>query len=202
MSESLDYPDFYQPFEGRPAPEAKEQAQAADLFNEVFDDNMLRYMGTVKRHDILNLGPVAVLQQPVAAEGQTFDLTFRDQTMVENQALPQPRTSELYLRSIALKRLEHQDGKPHVHEHLVYRLGKDGVVRRINAYGIPNLAEHALKQIREHGRGNARALRVLENNLLPDSRLEEDMGLNNQPVGPEEMQGLKEFLDSAEVLSE
>lgn len=34
-------------------------------------------------------------------------------------------------------------------------------------------------------------------NSIPNGRLEEDMGLNNQPVTPEEVKGLQDFLATA-----
>ena len=43
----------------------------------------------------------------------------------------------------------------------------------------------------------ARSLLRLTEDTIPNNRLEEDMGLNNQPVTPDEIQGLQVFLDSA-----
>jgi hypothetical protein len=116
------------------------------------------------------------------------------------------RDSETHARVIDLQRIEKGCGR----EYWSYRLGSDGVVRRWDGgdmfakgqkereLGIEEPLMLDQHPTREEMIG---ALVVERNNLIenviPNGRLEEDMGFNNQPVSPEELEGLRDFLGAS-----
>jgi hypothetical protein len=205
MSEMPNYPDFYQPFESQSTPEAKEQEEVSRLFNEIFDDYMLHHMDSVKISS-REIAPRANLRLYVKVKGQEYAVGFEDKEIIEDGHTSKYRDSERHSRLLNIQRVEDQLGR----EVWSYQRGKDGVVRRYDlgdewakhqkmrtkaTEQYPNSDKkstgvYALKQIEDS-----------DENVLPNLRLEEDMGINNQPVSLAEMQGLKEFLDSAQVLA-
>ncbi len=92
-------------------------------------------------------------------------------------------------------------------------MGADNIVRRWNngdvAAKIQEQTELGLiddaspkqpnRSIEDAREISSRALKGLAEDI-PNWRLEEDMGLNNQPVTPEEIHGLADFIISAEYI--
>lgn len=200
MSEKQNYPEFYQPTESTNTPEAYEQEKAARLFNEIFDDFMLRYMAKAKHNDIL--GPEISLRIPIIHDGQKYSLEFEDSEVPGDADVSPFRDSEVVSRVMSV---EVKDDDWRGHESWDYQLGKDGVVRR---YDKGNKRHKSLER-QDYYSGDIdklledefNELTDISKNILPNRRLAEDAGVNHQPVTLVEIQGFKEFLDSAEVLS-
>lgn len=204
MSEKQNYPKFYQPFEGQPAPETKEQEETNRLFNELFDEYMLRHINGIQRHRD-DLGFEAKLTLKLRIEHQKYDATFEEN---ENADIENPlefRDSDIFTRSIGVQREVGQHGR----ETWEYRLGKDGVVRKYDLGDqqdrniLDTIDQNHIDEARISQEAFLREVKYVTEtipNTLSNMHLEEDMGVNNQPVSLAEIQGLKEFLDSAEVL--
>lgn len=209
MSEqSSNYPDFH-----KPAPsdtlEPEELKRVRGTFNDFFDDLMLRHMDAVKQFK-LSSRTSADLSANVVADGEEYSIHLEDrgERDGENRSGIQFRDSEKLQRIIYLQRKDGVYGR----EHWSYRLGADGIVRRWDggdAYGKLEeerklgIAKRPLSfdddvSVEAAAAIARKGLEDLVDNGIPNTRLEEDMGLNNQPVTLEEIQGLKDFIARAE----
>jgi len=203
------YPDFYQPAEGRETLEDAQLQKSAQEFGTLFDDLMLQNMDAVKRFESIKGKPTANLLKHIEVDGQQYTLAVYDNGKREEGSSSFGvafRASETTERDISLQRIEDGYGR----EYWSYRLGADGVVRRWDGgdatakrqkereLGIEDegilYGDESLEEI---GRVALKKLQNLTENGIPNGRLEEDMGLNKQPVAPEELQGLSDFLQRA-----
>jgi hypothetical protein len=210
MSEVNHYPNFYEPTEGRPPVKAEQIVETAKKFNEIFDDLMLKEMAEVRVFDALKGRPNANLFKRILVDGQTYNLSLEDKSLSDSGNETHGislRDSERFTRGISLQRT---DKEGYGREFWSYRLGADGTVRRWDAgdmtannrkekeLGIerPELlsGDESLDEIENLARS---AIESLVNDRIPNSRLEEDFGINNQPVTPDEIRGLQEFLAKA-----
>lgn len=209
MSEASNYPNFYEPTEGRPAVEAEQLVETAQTFNGLFDDLMLQDMDEVTQFESIKGRPTANLFRRIEIDGQTYSLSLEDRSPrdpdSENQGTSF-RDSETNNRLINLQRIDEGYGR----EYWSYRLGADGIVRRWDGgdftakkrknreLGIeePRMLSGD-ETIEEMGHVILASIQSLIADAIPNSRLEEDMGLNNQPVRPDEIRGLQDFLARA-----
>ncbi|MFZ1324295.1 MAG: hypothetical protein WAQ57_04025 [Candidatus Saccharimonadales bacterium] len=213
MSETTHYPNFYEPAEGRSPIDPEQLAEAAQIFNSLFDDLMLQGMPEVKQFETIKGRPTASLLWKIEVDGQAYTLALEDESPREPDSNILGivfRDSERITRQISLQRIDGIYGR----EHWAYRYGADGVVRRWDggdvtakrrkdrALGIeePKMPSSG-KTIKEIGQVVLANMHRLTADTIPNSRLEEDMGLNNQPVTPNEMWGLHGFLARATVIS-
>ena len=209
MSEVNHYPNFYEPTEGRPPVEAEQIIEAAKKFNELFDDLMLQGMAEVIVFDPIKGRPTANLLKQILVDGQTYTLSLEDKGLSDSDSETHGisfRDSERITRGISLQRTDKGYGR----EYWNYRLGADGTVRRWDVGDVtakrrkeqelgierPELlsSDVSLDEIVKlaHSR-----IESLINDSIPNRRLEEDFGINNQPVTPDEIRGLQEFLAKA-----
>ena len=200
MSEANNYPNFHKPFEGQPALSKEQLVETSQEFSELFDDLMLQGMVDVKRYESTKGHPTANLFRRIDVDGQEYTLSLRDKSTNDprsNDSGISLRDSEIIVRAISLQRIDDRHGR----EYWSYRLGADGIVRRLDKGDIiAKKRENKDLDAEETGdiaKDAARSLLRLTEDTIPNSRLEEDMGLNNQPVTPDEIQGLQVFLDSA-----
>ncbi len=209
MSETNNYPNFYQPAEGRPTPKEEQLLETAQTFNGLFDDLILQHMEAVKQFESIKGKPTANLLKHIEVDGQSYTLALRDNAS-HDEGMPVAevtfRPSEIIKRDISLQRIEGGYGR----EHWSYRLGADGAVRRwdggdatakrqkereLGIEGAEMLSGG--ETLEEIGRVALKNMQNLTENSIPNGRLEEDMGLNNQPVALEELVGLSDFLKQA-----
>ena len=213
---SSNYPDFYRPVEERQDLDAEALAKASESFRELFNDLMLQDMDEVRQFESTPGRPTARLSKHIVVGGQTFSLNLVDKHTDENSddIDSRFRSSEKISREISMQRIDKGYGR----EHWSYRLGADGVVRRYDLGDITgkNIKERELgiEQPKMLGLGEdltreevqdmalsgidmtlSGIARIVE--ALPNNRLEEDMGLNNQPVSSDEIDGLKGFISKA-----
>ena len=218
MSELSNYPDFYKPIEGQSNLSKEELVQTNQAFNELFNDLMLKDIEIVRRFDGINDHNIASLVKTIIIDGQKYTLSLQDngQRISENETDSITfRDSEITARDISLQRL---DEETYGREYWSYRLGADGIIRRFDVgditakkrndkkFGIEELEKMSKIMSTEDGPLKDHAKRALSMvhaalqnmyNEMSNSRLEEDMGLNNQPVTLAEIQGLRDFLNSA-----
>ncbi len=203
MSETKTFPDFHQDLTREPGEEARpeisdeEKAESVRLFNQAFDNWLSRYQQDV-RPDMTEDGrQIDQLMQEIQTGGQAYILT-----VVE--LVPRPfgdladtdmRPSEDFSRLINLQLIV--DNRPG--DLSSYRLGGDGVVRR---YDVDAEANHLLQRMAKSDIQSApsndearQRLVASYENYVENVRFGEDMGANNQPVRPEEVDGLGKFLE-------
>lgn len=209
MSEASNYPSFYEPTEGRPPVVSEQLTQTSQTFNGLFDDLMLQGMDQVKQFESIKGRPTANLLRHIEVDGQTYSLALED----KSQRGPDSEThgisfrdSERTTRQISLQRKDGVYGR----EYWSYRLGADGTVRRWDGGDViaKKRKERELgiegpkmlsgdETLEEMGRVVLANIQSLAADAIPNGRLEEDMGLNNQPVTPDEIRGLQDFLAKA-----
>ena len=202
------YPDFYRPVEERQDLDAEALAKASESFRELFNDLMLQDMDEVRQFESTPGRPTARLSKHIVVDGQTFSLNLVDKHTDENSddIDSRFRSSEKISQEISMQRIDKGYGR----EHWSYRLGADGVVRRYDLGDITGKKkerELGIEQPKMLGLGEdltrkevqdmalSGIARIVEE--LPNNRLEEDMGLNNQPVSSDEIDGLKGFISKA-----
>lgn len=213
MSEQNNYPSFYQhPDEMEPLrPEHIHESR--QMFDRLFDDYMIRNMEHVNIIGVNQGRNSARLHCFIEVNDVNYSLELRDapkrQRSDDERAIIF-RNSEKHLRLINIQRLDEQGL---CREHWSYRLGADEVVRRWD-FGDVWAKEQQRKELGideenliDENEAPEKLLRLIIDSLeryiekdLPNLRLEEDMGLNNQPVAPEEMAGLTEFINEATIL--
>ena len=203
MSETKTFPDFHQDLtrepdeETRPEINDEEKAESVRLFNQAFDHCLSRYQQGV-RHEMTEDGrQIDQLMQKIQTGGQAYVLT-----VVELGPRPfggladtDTRPSEDFSRLINLQLIV--DNRPG--DLSSYRLSGDGVVRR---YDVDAEANHLLQRMAKSDIQSATSddearQRLIDSqeNYVENVRFEEDMGVNNQPVRPEEVDGLGKFLE-------
>lgn len=209
MSEATHYPNFYEPTEGRLPVDAEQVEETAQTFNGLFDDLMLQGMNEVKHFESIKGQPTANLLRRIEVDGQTYTLALEDKSLRDpsNEAHGVSfRDSERTTRQISLQRIDEGYGR----EYWSYRLGADGTVRRWDM-GDATAKRRKDKELgiegpkmlsgdetfEEMGRVVLANIQSLTTDAIPNGRLEEDMGLNNQPVTPDEVRGLQDFLARA-----
>jgi hypothetical protein len=205
MSERNKYPDFYKKTEGGVALDAEQLAVASRLFDETFDDIMLREFSKIEPALKSDIGRRAKIYTGITIDEQEYDLIIEDRSVdaVRETAFKHEiRMSEAFTRQITLVRLEGSQAR----ETWKYRLCLDGVVRRVDlgdAYG-KLLIEKELGLRNFEIIGNDSTLDSLKTSIEAtwkvllelelNHRLEADMGINNQPVTEDELKGLRDFL--------
>lgn len=209
MSEASNYPSFYEPAEGRPPIVSEQLTQTAQAFNGLFDDLMLQDMDQVKQLEYIKGRPTANLLRRIEVDGQTYTLDLEDRGLKDPSNESHSiafSDSEVTTRQISLQRIDQGYGR----EYWSYRLGADGTVRRWDGgdltaksrknreLGIeePRMLDGD-ETIEEMGRVILANIERITTDDIPNRRLAEDMGLNNQPVTPAEIRGLQDFLARA-----
>lgn len=170
-------------------------------------------MSNVRRFETIKGRPRLSLSRRIDVDGQTYSFYLEDRSPRElgsNSLGVSFRDSEIITREISLQRIQDGFGR----EYWSYRLCADGVVRRWDGgdftekrqkereLGIegPKMSS-GNETVEEMGRIILSNLNGIVNDGIPNSRLEEDMGINNQPVTIDEIQGLQGFLARANDVS-
>ena len=203
----------------------KRLQQASVVFTEIFDNFMLEHMEYVylcANKRLNDARDSANLIGQLLVDGQRYCLSLGDRN---RRDIRQPgsestkrRDSEGIARDLDLQTMnDNVKGQ----QYWSYRLGLDGVIRRYDIFKDKNYPGHIdleyekkfliatakvstedLLYIEMECKSNphlavikARVMDQIINIDTPNKRLEEDMGLNNQPVSPEELHGLAEFLN-------
>ncbi len=203
MSETNSYPDFHQPIENFKPLEAQQQDASRQIFDTFFDDVMLHNMKSVRQITFKLGEPRAVLIKSVEVEGQKYLVLFEESTVkypITKTSYFESRDSEIVSRTIKFKRVTEEGGK----DSWSYLLGIDGIVRRRDDSDVASKIQvedelgKAKPEILEADEDiNKIALSSLLRRKAEEfqiRRMEEDLGLNNQPVPPGELEGLREFL--------
>lgn len=195
MSENNNYPSFYESTEGRPQLNDEQIAESSKSFNDLFDNLMLKHMDKVKRIEYFKDRPEAKLFMQITVDGQIYSLSLEDKTLGQHNNDINWRDEELSSRCLNLQRIDGQYGR----EYWSYRLGADGIVRRWDG---GDMKEKGLgldrdlssdKSIDELVKETEKRIADI-NNEIANARLEVDMGINNQPVSPDEIRGLIDFI--------
>ena len=202
------YPDFHQDFDSLPTLEEAEQAKVAGAFNQLVNDLMLQNMALVEQYELIPNRPKAHLLLKGRVEGRQYTLGVEDCGQPAEDGDITPRPSQKIKRLIALQRIEGSYGR----ESSSYRLGTDDVVRR---FDIPNPVAARAQETDFFDATEEEeittdiltaAQKRVQNNLddlanygIPNANLEEDMGLNNQPITAEEIDGLRQFIAKLEL---
>ncbi len=125
MSEKSPYPNFHQPFDSRPTPEATQRQRATREFNNLFDDLMLAHVVDAVRQ-APPAGPdrgVVCLDLTAKIGNQQFIINLAEKMALDST---QWRDSEEYSRSIDLG-----DSAGNCWG---YYLGRDDVIRRLDTH--------------------------------------------------------------------
>lgn len=210
MSETYVYPSFYKPIEASEGLEPEQLEASRRIFNDLFDDVMLPNMGDVKR---LQLGKgqfYVSLRKRIEVDDWEYSLTLDDRGSREPESSTGIvlKDNEITTRDITIQRIGRDDA--HERELWSYRLGLDGIVRRWDGGDVwgkrQKERELGIEDSKMLSGGKTKeeiseiaieSLQTVIENSLPNSRLAEDMGLNKQPVTPEELEGLRDFLNGA-----
>lgn len=211
-------PSFYEPTDGRQPVDNEPATKTAQTFNELFSDLMLQDMSEVTLFSSIEGHPNASLLRHIIVAGQTYILALedcgqKDPSSAENDT--PYRDSERTTRQINLQRYDGGLGR----EHWSYRLGVDGIVRRWDGgdlaaksheereLGIEGPIIASNETAEEMGKIVLTAIQAIQDlptnpnsnftNPIENNRLEEDMGLNNQPITLAEIRGLQDFLATA-----
>jgi hypothetical protein len=207
MTQSNKYPDFYQPVEARPNPEAEQLREASEVFNGLFDDLMLQNMEGVRRFESIKGMPTANLLKRIEVDGEKYTLSLRDKStpLTDGSNGVTFRDSEKFLREVSVQRTEAGYGR----EYWSYCMGADGVVRRWDGgdvtaksqkereLGIEPKEMTGYETAEEMGRIILNEMQDITEYAIPNGRLEEDMGFNLQPVTLDELKGLQTFVSRA-----
>ena len=205
MSETKTFPDFHQDLTRDPGQEARpkisdeERAESARLFNRAFDNWLSRHQQDINRGTAEDGRQVSQLTQKIELEGKAYALTVIElgPHPAGNPPGQDIRPGEDINRLINLQlAIGGRFG-----DLSSYRLCTDGVVRRydVDAEANQTLQEMANRDIQSAGGHDQARQRLIDSqtNYRENVRFEEDMGVNNQPVWPEEIAGLAKFLDQA-----
>jgi len=180
------YPQFYQANTFTEL--SQEQLNESSLaFNDLISDLLLENMADVKQFNAIQDSTNANLLKKIVVDGIEYTVAIKDyikSNSEDNSLGIKFRNSEIINREISVQRIDDGYGR----EFWSYRLGPDGVVRRWDGGNITD----KLKREKELDS-------VIKS--IPNSRLEEDMGQNNQPVSPDEIKGLREFIHSASEIA-
>ena len=179
--------------------------QASEIFVNILDGLLLEHMEHVHHFEGNHLFGVrysAKLSGQLTIDGQRYSLFLKDsdpESIRKSKSAPELRDSERIIRSLTLKTIDETGRSPQSGS---YRLSLDGVIRR---YDVDNskiisraTADTGYRGISSSIIAEAKAIvDNIRNGAIPNNRLEEDMGLNNQPVSPKELNGLAEFLNKS-----
>jgi hypothetical protein len=203
------YPDFYRPFEDMHPLSPEQLETSRQKFDKLFDSFVLDHMkdvDTIKLAD--DMPQEANLLKIIEVDSQPYSLWLRDKERQESNTENVFRKDEIFHREIAVQR---KDSEGQGRERWSYRLCDDGIVRRYDGGDMWAKQEEKKKlgmqyfpTLRVHEKPDYVELSKARNsnieNSIQNTRLEADMGLNNQPVSPDEIAGLKAFIDSSTVL--
>ncbi len=178
--------------------------EIAKRFNSLFEDLMLAHVSDVKHFENIPEAPTASLMLGLRISGERYDLSLRDNADRGDLATTYLRPSELSARVISLQRM---DGEGNGREYWSYRLGGDGIIRRVDV-DVDVDVDVTLRKDQARGSMNRGAdtptadeiqskIDELTDVTLPNIRLEEDMGINNQPVSNDDIDGLIGFIGTA-----
>ena len=208
MSHENVIPEFVQPFDGSQSEIGqRERELVATKFSSFIDDVLLNHADIVTHlngsspHDVLHLeAPTGTSNWAAKVEAVTQFTPVADMPL-----------SEQITRSIDVQRLDGIYGR----DVFGYRLFADGVVRRWDGGDIQGKKEAdrklglepMLRMIEpEEELSIEGVLQVTRNNIeyilnsaIPNQRLERQMGLNEQPVGIDELDGLIDMLSAPTV---
>lgn len=175
-----------------PATKEEERKRVTTKFRALFG-------GLMRNHstDVDHLGPpydneaLTLHLQPVK-EGSYWTSGLRAKT-TEHEFGDSDfwRPSEQHEALLQIQRVENSRGR----ESFRYALGTDGIIRRADtpdprAYAVPQ-NEHAIVAPVDEPREDSNERGVDD---LANARAEEDLGMNNLPVGEPEMDGLSDFM--------
>ena len=213
MSGTVQYPYFYEPTEGRPPVATEQLVEAAEAFDGLFEDLMLQNMDQARQFESIKGRPTAKLLMHILVDGQTYTLALEYKGLGDSDGDTHDitfRDSERTTREISLQRVENGYGR----EYWNYLLDADGIVRRWDGGDMTakrrkdqELGIEGPKMLRgdetleEMGKVVLANIESLVTDTIPNGRLEEDLGLNNQPVTPVEIRGLQDFLARATDIS-
>ena len=197
------FPDFCESTAGRMTRGTltREQLQqASEIFAKLFDNLMLEHKAHVSLFEgkrLAGIWDTAILGGQLIVDGQLYSLCLEDKNREDIRQLESKlrkfRDSEIMVQRLVLETL---DVTGRSQQNRSYRLGLDSVIRR---YDIDNSRTERIVTDESDPVAATEALmlfgEMVNNNSIQNYRLEEDMGLNNQPVLPEELNSLTEFLD-------
>ena len=179
----------------------KEQLQqASEIFAKLFDNFMLEHKAHVSLFEgkrLAGIWDTTILGGQLIVDGQLYSLCLEDKNREDIRQLESKlrkfRDSEIMVQRLVLETL---DVTGRSQQNRSYRLGLDNVIRR---YDIDNSrTEHIVTDENDPVAATEALMlfgEMVNNNSIQNYRLEEDTGLNNQPVLPEELNSLTEFLD-------
>jgi hypothetical protein len=185
---------------GGPQIEEAELREASDAFKALMLDLQLSHAGTFRRLR-------TTLPREEGALGMSDGEELEWMAWVRSWTLGEPsgewESAEEVQASIDVQAIVSGRGR----EHWSWRLGSDGVVRRVDLGDRLAKArekrelglepEHSMEGILPREQALILQDESLEDLLsvrVPAARLERDMGLNDQPVGATEVGGLRDFL--------
>lgn len=192
-SPSSSLPDFVVPHDGTQSEiPALEQARVATKFSSLVGDLLLNHITSVE-HYTHSEDSHLFLGLPVGEDGR-WSVTVQSRVEPHRGLAPSEQTP-------CSINLQHMANGLKL-EYLSYRLDSDGVVRRWTVDDMEarsQLQEFDYLSDEEMTDAEARTkarelLEQVSHEVLPNDRLEEEMGYNMQPVGLAEIEGLEAFL--------
>ena len=198
------FSELTQPFDGsQPEVSKAEQEQVSALFMSVLDDVFLNNIDEIKTTDVI-LNEVSIPTPSIKLKG-AYGSAILSVSLTEGLD-----SVSGYLKSVTLQEMHGAHGGDSVK----YVLNSDGVVIRIDipkktpeqtaidmASGIRNMGSYALEPEERASMlekfAELIASRALDSQERKNRELEVTLGLNEQPIGLEEMNRLSEILRSA-----
>lgn len=188
--------EFIQPFDGTQPEVSNAEREHVSLVFSSFVDSML--LSHIDKLLIADIGPPS-------NPNPFTNLKLKTPDRATSISITSSPNSASTLKAILVQKQEGVYGK----DALAYQLGTDGLVRRQD---LPEKTreqkqiEHAARvRMPEGGTSPQEGLRIATSSLdfmqqaIETAKLEQDMGMNNQPIGIVELESLIQLVESAEV---
>jgi hypothetical protein len=202
QNEGEEFLDFLTPFDGTQAEiDSRERNQVADRFKSLVADTLLNNAADVLHDDHcpgFENDYIGLIKED--ADEVRWSLSAKSLT---NEQPPDDEleSAEEIRKQITIQKIVKDYGR----ERVIYRLGSDGVVRR-NDFGDiwaktkqerqAELSHFIIKRSSTSHEELEQIQQAIEemNESIQNSRLERKLGLNNQPISLQEMEGLEMFV--------
>ncbi|MGH2852632.1 MAG: hypothetical protein ACRDLF_00350 [Solirubrobacteraceae bacterium] len=192
---------FIRPFNSADGISEAERERVSAQFQDLVVNTLLNHAGDVRHSDVLAEESISLRLKNPKEPDVEWSIAVRHKTVTEAPS-DEWESAEEASACIDIQRCAAGLGR----EMFSYRLGSDAVLRRVDLGDMYAKAQ----QRRVAGIGPRfltgresvdEMIQATEENLhhmltvdLPNSRLEREMGLNDQPIGMQELQGLKAFV--------
>ncbi len=188
MSELANYPAFYLTIEHRPPLNPELLELSSTILTDIFDNFMLQYIADLKQFNIHKEFPEAILSKRLLFDSSLYAISLKDIGTYQIDPVPN--------RFLSVLQIMNGFGR----KYWTYRLGNDGIVRRKDSGDLYEKSKQEKNLMRRMGGFLLSKVNGPQEPAKLNSEIEEKMGLNNQPVHPKELEGLKAFIENAIII--